>query len=76
MLRNDFQEAARWVVAFQTGSVSLLQRQMGVTYNNACRLMEDLETYHVVGKLNSTKPREVLKTEEQLETMLQKLNQV
>lgn len=73
MLRNDFQEAARWVVAFQIGSISLLQRQMGVTYNNACRLMEELERHHIVGKVSSIKPREVLKTEEQLEMLLEKL---
>ncbi|MCQ2184965.1 MAG: DNA translocase FtsK, partial [Bacteroidales bacterium] len=55
-----FEEAARMVVTTQKGSTSDLQRQMGVGYARAGRIMDQLEGAKVVGPQVGSKPREVL----------------
>ncbi|MEN2992261.1 MAG: DNA translocase FtsK [Bacteroidia bacterium] len=59
-----FYEAARLVVRTQQGSTSLLQRRLGIGYNRAGRLMEQLEKAGIVGPARGSKPREVLVPDE------------
>ncbi|MCS6819335.1 MAG: DNA translocase FtsK, partial [Chitinophagales bacterium] len=71
-----FEDAARIVVQNQLGSTSLLQRRMKLGYNRAGRLMDQLEEAGIVGENLGSKAREVkIKTEAELEALLQKLRQ-
>ncbi len=66
-----FVEAARLIVATQQGSTSLLQRKLGIGYNRAGRIMDQLEQWGIVGPPQGSKPREVLiKDEYHLERYL------
>ncbi|MEN3041164.1 MAG: DNA translocase FtsK 4TM domain-containing protein [Bacteroidia bacterium] len=63
-----FYEAALLVVRNQYGSTSLLQRKLGVGFNRAGRIMDQLERAGIVGPARGSKPREVLiQDESQLE---------
>lgn len=55
-----FEDAARLIVASQSGSTSLIQRKYAIGYNRAGRLMDQLEKAGVVGQAHGSKPREVL----------------
>ena len=55
-----FEEAARIVVQYQIGSVSLLQRKMNVGYTHACRLLNQLEKAGIVGSQEGNRVRRVL----------------
>ena len=66
-----FEDAARLIVASQSGSTSLLQRRMKLGYNRAGRLMDQLEAAGVVGPNQGSKVREVLiKTDAELQQYL------
>ena len=41
-------------------TISYIQRKMGIGYNNAAKLMEQLEARGIVGPANGTMPREIL----------------
>ncbi|HQB69349.1 MAG TPA: DNA translocase FtsK [Paludibacteraceae bacterium] len=74
MSRRDekFEEAARFVVATQQGSVSMLQRKFEIGFNRAARIMDQLEAVGVVGAASGSKPRQVLiHTEYELDQILQ-----
>lgn len=70
--RDDmFEEAAHLVVRHQQGSTSLIQRRLGLGYNRAGRIMDQLEQAGVVGPHQGSKAREVLfQTEMELEQFL------
>ena len=55
-----FEEAAKIVVANQSGSTSLLQRRFSIGYNRAGRLMDQLEAASIVGPFEGSKARKVL----------------
>jgi S-DNA-T family DNA segregation ATPase FtsK/SpoIIIE len=55
-----FQEAAEVVIRHRQGSVSLLQRRLGIGYQRAARLIDKLEESGVVGPYDGSKAREVL----------------
>lgn len=59
---NDklFQEAAEVVIRHKQGSVSLLQRRLGIGYQRAARLIDKLEESGIVGAYDGSKAREVL----------------
>ena len=48
------------MVSHKTGSVSLLQRRLGIGYQRAARLMDGLEKKGVVGIYDGSGPREIL----------------
>jgi S-DNA-T family DNA segregation ATPase FtsK/SpoIIIE len=57
-----FNEAAETVIRHKQGSVSLLQRRLGIGYQRAARLIDKLEEAGVVGPYDGSKAREVLWT--------------
>lgn len=70
-----FEEAARLVVSSQHGSTSLLQRKLGLGYNRAGRIIDQLEAAGIVGPFEGSKAREVLiKTEVELMEHLKNMN--
>lgn len=54
------EQAIRIVVQSRKGSSSYLQRRLGIGFNRAAKLLEELEEAGVVGPSNGSKPREVL----------------
>ncbi len=66
-----FDDAARIVVASQSGSASLLQRKLKIGYNRAGRIIDQLEANGIVGNFEGSKARDVLvKDEVSLEQIL------
>jgi DNA segregation ATPase FtsK/SpoIIIE, S-DNA-T family len=60
-------EATELVIKHKQGSVSLLQRRLGIGYQRAARLMDQLEATGVVGPYDGSKAREVLVDKSYLE---------
>ena len=52
------------------GSIGLLQRMFRIGFNRAARIMDQLAQYGVVGEEEGTKPRQILMTKEQFETLV------
>jgi DNA segregation ATPase FtsK/SpoIIIE, S-DNA-T family len=72
-----FTEAARLIVRNQIGSTSLIQRKLALGYARSGRLMDQLEMTGIVGPNLGSKAREVyVKTEEELERILQGLGEI
>ena len=63
-----FKEAIELVIRHKQGSVSLLQRRLGVGYQRAARLIDQLEQAGIVGPYDGSKAREVLVDETYLES--------
>jgi len=53
-------EATELVIRHKQGSVSLLQRRLGIGYQRAARLMDQLEAAGIVGPADGSKARDVL----------------
>ncbi len=53
-------EAAELVIRHKQGSVSLLQRRLGIGYQRAARIMDQLEAAGVVGPYDGSKGRDIL----------------
>lgn len=53
-------EAIETVVRQKQASVSLLQRKLGIGYQRAARLIDELEEMKIIGQYNESKAREVL----------------
>ena len=68
-LDDLLREAAAVVTAHDQGSISLIQRRLGVGYTRAARMMDQLEMLGVVGPPDGTKAREVLLKEEDLDDL-------
>ena len=58
-------------VLLETGqaSVSMLQRRLKLGYARAARIMDELEEKGIVGPFEGSKPRQILVTREQWESM-------
>jgi S-DNA-T family DNA segregation ATPase FtsK/SpoIIIE len=55
-----FREACEVVIRHKQGSVSLLQRRLGIGYQRAARLIDKLEQAGVVSMFDGSKAREVI----------------
>lgn len=62
-----FRQAVELVVRHRQGSVSLLQRRLGIGYQRAARLIDQLEAAGIVGPYDGSKAREVLVEKDYLE---------
>ena len=70
--RDDlYEQAIEVVVREGRGSVSLLQRALGIGYGRAARLIDFMAEDGIVGAYNGSNAREVLYTPEQWEQMKQ-----
>ena len=69
-----FEEVARLVVQSNNASTSSLQRRYSIGYNRAGKIMDQLESYGVVGPAQGGKPRSVLMDPISLESLLENLN--
>ncbi len=73
-LDAKFTDAARLVVQNQHGSTSMIQRRLKLGYNRAGRIMDQLESFGIVGPADGSKPREVLMYDEvELERFLESM---
>lgn len=60
-LKDDkYEEAVRCIATHRVASASFLQRRLGVGYNRAANLIEEMERHGVVGPAQGSKPRKVL----------------
>jgi S-DNA-T family DNA segregation ATPase FtsK/SpoIIIE len=57
---EKYEEAVRCVATHRMASASFLQRRLGVGYNRAANLIEEMERQGVVGPGQGSKPRKVL----------------
>jgi len=64
-----FREACEVVIRHKQGSVSLLQRRLGIGYQRAARLIDRLEQAGVVAPFDGSKARDVLVDQTYLETI-------
>ncbi|MCU1410708.1 MAG: cell division protein FtsK [Rhodoglobus sp.] len=66
-------EACRLIVESQFGSTSMLQRKLGIAFADAGVLLDELETYAVVGPINGSKARDVLLSPRDLPAALDRI---
>jgi len=64
-----FREACETVIRHKQGSVSLLQRRLGIGYQRAARLIDKLEQAGIVSTYDGSKAREVLVDQAYLESL-------
>jgi len=64
-----FEDAVRLVVETGNASISMLQRRFRIGYARAARLIDMMELQGIVGPYQGSKPREVLRTLDDLEKM-------
>jgi S-DNA-T family DNA segregation ATPase FtsK/SpoIIIE len=62
-------EAIDLVVRSGQASVSMLQRRFRIGYNRAARIVDMMEARGIIGPQDGSRPRQVLMTEAELETM-------
>ena len=61
---EKYEEALQIVIQHRTASASMLQRKLGVGYNRASNLIDDLEENGVIGPAQGSKPRKVLSAQD------------
>ncbi|MDW7674927.1 MAG: DNA translocase FtsK [Bacillota bacterium] len=64
-----FYEAAKLVIEHGQASISMLQRRLHIGYNRAARLVDLLEENNIIGGYEGNKPRNILMSIEQLESL-------
>jgi len=75
MPRDDlFDQAVRVVLETKRGSVSLLQRRLGVGYARASRIIEMMAAAGILGEYKGSQAREVLMTLEEYERVRDQMN--
>lgn len=57
---EKYDEAVRIVIEHRSASASMLQRKLGVGYNRASNLIDELESNGIIGPAQGSKPRKVL----------------
>ena len=68
---DKFKDAVRVVVERRKASTSMLQTRLGIGYQRAARIIEEMEERGIIGQQNGSKPRDVLiSSPEELEELL------
>ena len=68
---DKFKDAVRVVVERRKASTSMLQTRLGIGYQRAARIIEEMEERGIIGPQNGSKPRDVLiSSPEELEEVL------
>ena len=68
---DKFKDAVRVVVERRKASTSMLQTRLGIGYQRAARIIEEMEERGIIGPQNGSKPRDVLiSSPEELEELL------
>lgn len=67
---EHFADAGRFVIESERAAAGQLQRHFSIGFNRAGRIIDQLHKAGVVGPSEGTKPRKILMTMEQFETML------
>lgn len=62
-------DAIKLVVELEQASISMLQRKFKIGYNRAARIVDEMEERGIVGPSQGSKPREVLISKSELESM-------
>lgn len=62
-------DAIKLVVEMEQASISMLQRKFKIGYNRAARIVDEMEERGVVGPSQGSKPRQVLISKTELESM-------
>lgn len=70
--RDDLYEEAVRIVVTSSPSISTLQRRLKIGYARAARLIDTMEREGIVGPYAGSKPRELLVSEEEIESILRK----
>ncbi len=66
-----FEQAGRIIIEKEKASIGMLQRIFKIGFNRAARIMDQLADAGVVGQEEGTKPRKILMTMEEFETLLE-----
>lgn len=69
-LDDLFYDAVKIVTQEGQASISLLQRRLRIGYARAARIVDEMEAQGIIGGFQGSKPREVLVSKEELETVL------
>jgi len=68
---DKFKDAVRVVVERRKASTSMLQTRLGIGYQRAARIIEEMEERGIIGPQNGSKPRDVLiSSAEELDELL------
>lgn len=70
-----YNQAVEIILSTGRGSVSLLQRKLGIGYGRASRLVDIMETHGVLGPAQGSKPRELLMSLAQWHDMQERTNE-
>ncbi len=65
-----FQQAGRFLIEANKGSIGSLQRKFRIGFNRAARIVDQLEEAGVLGPEEGTKPRQILMTIEEFESLV------
>lgn len=69
--RDDyFEQAGRFIIESDKASIGMLQRKFKIGFNRAARIMDQLADYGVVGGEEGTKPRQILMTMDEFESVI------
>lgn len=64
-----FEQAGRFLIEANKGSIGSLQRKFRIGFNRAARIVDQLEEAGVLGPEEGTKPRQILMTIEEFESL-------
>lgn len=65
-----FKDAVELVVNDEQASISYIQRKLKVGYSRAGRIVDQMEEMGIIGPHEGSKPRKLLKTKEEIDTIL------
>ncbi|WP_257792004.1 FtsK/SpoIIIE family DNA translocase [Anoxybacter fermentans] len=71
--RDELYEEAVRIVVSSSASISMLQRRLRIGYTRAARLIDMMERDGIVGPYAGSKPREVLISESEVESILKEI---